>query len=224
MTDVKRSRGRPKGSQINDDTPLMAVARLLADNPKLAPKTAARRVFKASGRAACFEDASIHRWQGKWKTDKAVYLQRVTEERSEVERQQQERAATQGYLSGLRQARELAIGIGALSHLVPRQAVGEAVFGILHQHRDLAQAFGGAIAGLAGRGMLPAQSSAFDVLARSKAVETMMGPAIGDAMRMHKTVMDNFRLGDAMRKHGEIGRALAESGGLGILAKLPSGI
>lgn len=110
-----------------------------------------------------------------------------------------------------------------LSQLVPRQAVGEAVLGIINQHREIAQSFGGAIAGLADRGMLPAQSSAFDAFAKSKAVELMTGSVIGDAMRAYKTVIDSFRLGDAMHKYNEVGRFLSESGALGRLAKLPGG-
>ncbi len=86
MDEVKRRPGRPKGSEIDDSVPLMAMTRLLMDDPKLAPKTAARRVFKASGRPDCFEDASIHRWQGKWKTDGESYKQRVQAERAEAER------------------------------------------------------------------------------------------------------------------------------------------
>ena len=54
-------------------------------------------MFKASGRAAHLEDASIHRWQGKWKTDGQASKARVQAERAaaEAERQRQERVAAE---------------------------------------------------------------------------------------------------------------------------------
>lgn len=46
MEDVKRGRGRPKGTGDDDSGPLMMVARDLVDNPKIKPTTAMKAVLR----------------------------------------------------------------------------------------------------------------------------------------------------------------------------------
>ncbi|SES21737.1 hypothetical protein [Sphingobium sp. YR768] len=103
MTDAK-SKGRPKGSEKNDDAALSAVADMIVINAGLRPTTAMRCFNKKA------TPSELRRWQAKWKERKEGYLAdarlRVeTKAREEVERRtasaQSSRPARIGHLAML---------------------------------------------------------------------------------------------------------------------------
>jgi hypothetical protein len=65
---VKRRRGRPTGTEINDKPLIMKVAGMLIDNPNLKPTTAFKRAYER------WEPRDIRRFQIKWKRDGAQAL------------------------------------------------------------------------------------------------------------------------------------------------------
>jgi 2-succinyl-5-enolpyruvyl-6-hydroxy-3-cyclohexene-1-carboxylate synthase len=71
----KRSRGRPKGTGIDDEHHLIAVAVILLDNPKMKPTTAMRRRMIEVKVPDTKEAACLHRWQEKWKAGRDRYIQ-----------------------------------------------------------------------------------------------------------------------------------------------------
>ena len=68
MSNMTRQRGRPVGTQINDNPTLTKMADLIAVNPALRPTTAIRRVLAAPG------PSIIRRLQVKWKDHGAGLL------------------------------------------------------------------------------------------------------------------------------------------------------
>lgn len=68
MSNMTRQRGRPVGTQINDDPTLTKMVDLIAVNPALRPTTAIRRVLAAPG------PSIIRRLQVKWKNHGAGQL------------------------------------------------------------------------------------------------------------------------------------------------------
>jgi hypothetical protein len=87
----KRTRGRPIGSDINDQDFLREIADMLERNPRIKATSAMRQVMKVrDGQwVAASEDAMIRRLQVKWKAQKAV-LQTQAKQRAE----ERERPAT----------------------------------------------------------------------------------------------------------------------------------
>lgn len=68
MSSIKRSRGRPRGTGLNDSPALRKVADLLATDPVLKPTTAIKRVLDKP------DETAVRRLQGKWKDHGAKYL------------------------------------------------------------------------------------------------------------------------------------------------------
>lgn len=66
MTSLKRPRGRPKGSGIDDRPTLEAVADMLFRAPHLRATTAMKRVALRAG------ESDIRRLQGKWRADEVA--------------------------------------------------------------------------------------------------------------------------------------------------------
>lgn len=92
MTQERKQRGRPKGSEIDDSTVLAAIADMLTANPKMRATTAMRRIKRE------VSDAEIHRWQDKWKQRKVSLLadaavRAEAEKRRESERQSASRSS-----------------------------------------------------------------------------------------------------------------------------------
>lgn len=87
MTDDRRRRGRPKGSEIDDSEMLTAVADLLVAHPDMKPTTAMRRIKRDAS------TAEIHRWQDKWKRRGTDLLTAAKSRAKEVARKTAEREA-----------------------------------------------------------------------------------------------------------------------------------
>jgi hypothetical protein len=68
MSSIKRSRGRPRGTGLNDSPALRKVADMLAADPTLKPTTAIKRVLNRP------DETAVRRLQGKWKDQGAKYL------------------------------------------------------------------------------------------------------------------------------------------------------
>lgn len=75
MTNEKRPRGRPRGSEKKDDPYLAQVADLLIQNPSLQPTTAMKIVMSRSRSTWRETDETlIRRWQVKWKRRSQFFL------------------------------------------------------------------------------------------------------------------------------------------------------
>jgi hypothetical protein len=61
VSDSKRGKGRPKGSELDDTKVLNAVADMIVANPDLRPTTAIRKIVPQ------VTDAALRRYQDKWK-------------------------------------------------------------------------------------------------------------------------------------------------------------
>jgi hypothetical protein len=70
MLDDKRSRGRPRGSGIDDTVIMARIADILVRNPALKPTTAMRNILIAQEDSDATSDPTmIRRWQRKWKKE-----------------------------------------------------------------------------------------------------------------------------------------------------------
>ena len=75
MTDVaKRGRGRPLGTEINDQPHLERVADLLVADSSLKPRAAMIRLMGTDAEGEPKEAATLRRWQSKWKKSGEVLL------------------------------------------------------------------------------------------------------------------------------------------------------
>lgn len=68
MTNSKKAKGRPQGSETDDSAVLNAIADMIFSNPVLRPTTAMRLLRRKA------TDAEIRRWQSKWKQRKEALL------------------------------------------------------------------------------------------------------------------------------------------------------
>lgn len=68
MSTIKRGRGRPPGTGLNDHPTLNKVADVLLANPRLKPTTAMGRVLDKPGRS------TVRRLQVKWRAKGEIYL------------------------------------------------------------------------------------------------------------------------------------------------------
>lgn len=68
MSTIKRGRGRPPGTGLNDDPTLSKVADMLLVNPRMKPTTAMARVLDRPG------PSTVRRLQVKWHAKGATYL------------------------------------------------------------------------------------------------------------------------------------------------------
>ena len=68
MTSSKRTKGRPKGSEKDDNAVLAGIADRIFCDPALRPTTAMRQLRRKP------TDAEIRRWQSKWKSRKDSLL------------------------------------------------------------------------------------------------------------------------------------------------------
>ena len=73
--DVKRRRGRPRGSGKPDGSTLQQVAELLAEDLRLRPTTAIKRLIGTKN------DSDIRRLQVKWKAEGRTLLSQAQERR-----------------------------------------------------------------------------------------------------------------------------------------------
>lgn len=89
MTSQRKPRGRPKGSEVNDDAALSAIADMLTANSRLKPTTAMRRYKPRIG------DAEIRRLQSKWRQRGERYLAEAQmRSAAKHQEQRQQRVAT----------------------------------------------------------------------------------------------------------------------------------
>lgn len=68
MTHTNKAKGRPKGSEKDDNAVLIAMADAIFADPALRPTTAMRHLRRKA------TDAEIRRWQSKWRTRKDTLL------------------------------------------------------------------------------------------------------------------------------------------------------
>jgi hypothetical protein len=80
MTNLKITKGRPKGSEKDDNAVLTALADMIFANPALRPTTAMRHFRRKA------TDAEIRRWQSKWRDRKEALLA-LAAARDEAKRQ-----------------------------------------------------------------------------------------------------------------------------------------
>ena len=66
----KRSRGRPKGSGIDDEADLQAIADRILASDRLRPTTAMRQRYRSLPGRTDSEEAAVHRWGEKWRSQK----------------------------------------------------------------------------------------------------------------------------------------------------------
>lgn len=219
MVDVARSRGRPKGSGKNDSGPLMMVAGLMVDDPKLMPTTAMRRVLRSTERHRWPEtdETLIRRWQVKWKAEGAAYLQKVRDERTaaEAERQRREQA-DQARQSDRRTAWHLMAEARAAGH-VP-QYMSDAMREIAKRHtgvatmseewRRLAEA----------HAPVKMSSAVSDMFAEGRLAGL---PQASGSFRAAMGILGDPGFQETMRKVDAIGRTMQQIGTILPLPKLP---
>lgn len=80
MTSSKKAKGRPKGSEKDDNAVLAAIADMIFGNATLRPTTAMRHIRRKA------TDSEIRRWQSKWRSRKDTLLAQATA-RDEAKRQ-----------------------------------------------------------------------------------------------------------------------------------------
>lgn len=78
MSSTKRSRGRPRGTGLDDSPTLRKVADMLAADPSIKPTTAIKRTLDKP------TETAVRRLQGKWKNEGAKYLAECRARRSAV--------------------------------------------------------------------------------------------------------------------------------------------
>jgi hypothetical protein len=88
MTDGRKNRGRPKGTEIDDSKMLTAIADMLIASPSMKATTAMRRI------APNWTEKEIHRWQSKWKQRKEVLMVEAAARAEEKQRMAVKREAT----------------------------------------------------------------------------------------------------------------------------------
>ena len=76
MSDTKRSRGRPRGTGLNDSPTLRKVADMVTADPKLRATTAIKQILDKPSTTV------IRRLQGKWREQKATYLAEAQKQRA----------------------------------------------------------------------------------------------------------------------------------------------
>lgn len=78
MSSIKRTRGRPRGTGLDDGPTLRTVADMLAADPSLKPTTAIRRALDKP------TETAVRRLQGKWQHHGAQYRANAQARRSVV--------------------------------------------------------------------------------------------------------------------------------------------
>ena len=79
MADMKRARGRPKGSGKNDGQALASVADMLIKNPKLTATAAMRLVIDGRSDWGATPETLLRRLQGKWAKDNVLLMEAARE-------------------------------------------------------------------------------------------------------------------------------------------------
>jgi hypothetical protein len=79
MTEMKRSRGRPRGSGKDDGLALARVADFLINEPTLTATAAMRRVIDGRSDWGATPETLLRRLQGKWATHSKVLLEEARE-------------------------------------------------------------------------------------------------------------------------------------------------
>ncbi len=69
MTNIKRQRGRPRGSGKDDTPSLIWIADLLVRNPSMKPTAAMKLLIKERKDWGATETTLLRRWQVKWKAN-----------------------------------------------------------------------------------------------------------------------------------------------------------
>lgn len=87
MSEVRRSRGRPKGTEIDDSKVMTAIATTLAAHPGIKPRAAMRR-HKPDA-----TDTEFRRWHAKWAERGDDYLHAAKAHQMEVKQKEQARLA-----------------------------------------------------------------------------------------------------------------------------------
>lgn len=85
MTEQRKTRGRPQGSEKDDSQILAKIADLLHASPDMKATTAMRQLHRDAS------EADIRRWQAKWKARKVAMLNEATARVEERHRQDQAR-------------------------------------------------------------------------------------------------------------------------------------
>lgn len=86
MTDDRKPKGRPKGTEMDDSAMLATIADMLVANPDMKATSAMRRIKPQAS------DAEIHRWQDKWKRRKVELLKEAKARDAAAMRKKAERA------------------------------------------------------------------------------------------------------------------------------------
>jgi hypothetical protein len=85
MTNMKRTRGRPKGSGKNDAQTLASVADLLLKHPQLKASAAMRQVIGGRDDWGATPETLLRRLQGKWSIEKTTLMEAARERAARVD-------------------------------------------------------------------------------------------------------------------------------------------
>lgn len=89
MSEDRKRRGRPMGTEMDDSKMLAAIADMLIVAPGMRPTTAMRRIKRDAS------DAEIHRWQDKWKQRKSALINAASARAEEAKRKRAEKEAVE---------------------------------------------------------------------------------------------------------------------------------
>ncbi|WP_153005432.1 hypothetical protein [Aureimonas ureilytica] len=100
MSNVKRARGRPKGTGKDDSVPLNKVADKLLASPGMTPSAAMKQVISNNPKSVTYFESTLRRLQVKWKEKGAEYMEMAHARVEAEKRRERERDASYGSLHG----------------------------------------------------------------------------------------------------------------------------